>query len=297
MSVYNELLSKYDNLLVEYEKSMKEASELKIRLLKLPTRRPQELPERNALLQKEIDELRSQISHMETEGESLRQRCASLEEANQQLRNQVEQAQVQPHKIEDANIATERVEKPPPVRTGSGQLRRRGRQNPIEELINRTQIYLDPTIGGHAKENNLLATQMALMTNPKPKYTETYYRNQFDQLNNESEIWIVSQVNSTSPGALSKIYRKEETRYPSLVSKVKDLDEIAGKTLEMQKAELLSDPDNRRKYIALIRHVIAVFLHSQILRLFTFGLDPKEADGLSRVEKEICTNGRAPFGE
>ena len=297
MSLYNELQCKYDDLLVEYEKSMKEASELKIRLLRLPTRLPQELPERNTLLQKEIDELRSQISYMETERESLRQRYASLEEANQRLRSQVEQTQAQPHKIEDANIAKERVEKPTPVRIGSGQLRRRNRGNPIEELINRTQIYLDPTIGGHAKENNLLATQIALMTNPNPKYSETYYCDQFDQINNESEKWVVAQVNLVHPGTLSKVYKKEHTRYASLVSKVKDLDENAGKALEIQKDELLSDPDNRRKYIALIRYAITVFLHSQIFRLFMFGLDRKEADGLNRVENEICTDGRAPFGE
>ena len=290
MSKYNDLLGRYEELLEDYEKSMNEVSNLRIQLHKLPRRVPQELRERDALLQKENDELRSQISEMETDQESLRQRCISLEEVNQQLRSQV--VQPQSYKVEGANIAKESVEQPRPVRVRTRQLRRKSRDNSIEELIHLTQIYLDPTIGGHAKENNLLAAQIAEMTNLNPKYAEADYFRQFNEINDEIEMWVVKRVNDISPGTLSKVYKRDETRYASLVSGVKALDDNAGRVLETQKAQLFSDPENRRKYIALMRHVIAIFLQSQIFRLFMFGLDRKElADRLNRLENEICTNG------
>lgn len=283
----DDLRSRYDDLLGEFKKSMNEVAELRIQLHSLSPRVPQELREKNALLQKENDELRSRISQMEAEQESLRQRCTPPEEVNPQLRTHVAQV---PHQIdESANIA--RLEKPNLARVGTGQLRRRSRGNPVEELIHRTQIYLDPTIGEQAKENNLLATQILHMTNLNPKYTESYYSDRFNEINNDIEKWVVGQVDNTPSGTLLKVYTKEKTRYTLLVSKVKALDENAGKVLEILKPQVLSDPENRRRYIALSRHVIAVFLYSQIFRLFMFGLDRRESDGLNRVEHEICTNG------
>src|SRR5208282_2417314 len=125
-----------------------------------------------------------------------------------------------------------------------------------------------------------------------PKYAEADYFRQFNEINDEIEMWVVKRVNDIPPGTLSKVYKRDEARYASLVSGVKALDENAGRVLETKKAQLFSDPENRRKYIALMRHVITIFLQSQIFRLFMFGLDRKElADRLNRLENEICTNG------
>jgi len=154
---YNDLLCRYDDMWGDYEKSVCEVSALKIQLRKISPRPPQEvssLREKNALLRKENDELRSQISLKDSEQESLRQRCASLEEMNRQLRAQFAQTQ---NYQQSANIARGPIETPKPARTGTRQLRRKGRVNPIEEIIIHTQIYLDPTLGGYAKENNLIA--------------------------------------------------------------------------------------------------------------------------------------------
>lgn len=290
MNQYDALRCRYEGLLADYEKIMNENSALKIELRKLPVHLPHELREKNALLRKENEELRNQILHMKTDEESPRQRGTSVEDVNPQSRSQV--APAQNCKDEGANISKDLVDQPKPGRIGPKQLRRKSRGNPIEEIIHNAQIYLDPTIGGQAKENNLLASQIASTTNPNPKYAEADYSHQFNQINDEIETWVVKHVNSIAPGTLSQVYRKEQNKYAKLVSQVKVLDENAGKDLETQKAELFANPENRRNYIALMRHVIALFLQSQIFRLFVFGLDRKDlADSLNRLENELCTNG------
>jgi len=119
----------------------------------------------------------------------------------------------------------------------------------------------------------------------KPKYGENNYFSQFNDINNDIELWVVRQANINPLVTLS-----EETKY-TLVSAIKELDERAGNILEAQKMELLSDYKNRRKYIALVRHIVAVFLHSQIFGSFVFGLNRKEADDLNGLEGEICNHG------
>lgn len=135
-------------------------------------------------------------------------------------------------------------------------------------------------------DNNHLRTHIAsISTAQEPLHEEQYYTLLWDQINIDIDSWVAKETKIKVTEPLSEAIQQ------ALISKLLGLGETAKSHAKGVKSELLTLGASRGRRIALIRHVIALFLFYTILEKFTFGFDPDASAYLKYIEKEIYTQG------
>jgi len=139
-------------------------------------------------------------------------------------------------------------------------------------------------------DNNHLRTHIAsISTAQEPLYEEQYYTLLWDQINIDIESWVAKETKMKVTEALS------EATQQAIISKLLGLGETVKSHAKGVKLELLTLGTGRGRRIALIRHVIALFLFYAILEKFTFGFDAHSSAYLEYIEREIYTQGYFTF--
>ena len=121
-----------------------------------------------------------------------------------------------------------------------------------------------------------------------PNKVESYYINQLERLNQ----FISSKVADLCKREHAKTFRVSERAINDVLRTLHELDPHGGNSAAWLNNQVIwtLDVDVRRR-IAVLRHIIALFLQSCIFDSFAFGLDPQTSRTLRTTEDTIAKIG------
>jgi len=136
------------------------------------------------------------------------------------------------------------------------------------------------------EDNNLLREQITTMTSTQEPIREEYwFILQFDHIGMEIESWVAKQTAATPAERIPKADREQ------LVRQISSWGEIGRNSAEFIQGQLKDPYRNRRKKIALIRHIIAIFLFDHVFDRFAFGMSAERSAYFKALETHIYHNG------
>lgn len=134
------------------------------------------------------------------------------------------------------------------------------------------------------KDNDDLRNQIASMSSAQqPVHDEDYYILQFDEVKNDVERWAVTQSRDNTPKTFS------DGNWKAVIDQVASLGKFGKSASQNMTAHLFAFYKDRRTRIALIRHVIGLFLFHEIFDKFALGM--KSSDFFKWIEIELFTQG------
>jgi hypothetical protein len=139
------------------------------------------------------------------------------------------------------------------------------------------------------KDNGQLRTYIVDMESGKgPLHDEEYYIQGFEELRGAIESWIAKHSKANSGQALSE---QAQVEVSGILAKLGDQGALSSKFLNAERHDIRSLYGNRRSCIALIRHVVALFLFTEVFEPFAFGLPQSFSDELKWMKRDIFSRG------
>jgi hypothetical protein len=135
------------------------------------------------------------------------------------------------------------------------------------------------------KDNDALRSQIASMSSAQqPVHDEDYYILQFDEVKNDVERWAVTQSRDNTPALFLDGNAK------AVIEQLASLGKNGNLSAQSLKTHLFAFYKDRRTRIALIRHVVGLFLFNEIFDKFAMGM--KSSDFFKWIEVDLFTQGR-----
>lgn len=136
-------------------------------------------------------------------------------------------------------------------------------------------------------DNERLRGVLAKMSKARqPLRNEEYYQRQFDFLNNEIETWVVAQSKKSKPDE----FTRDSKDY--IISVLKDVGHSCGaESAEYLRTRMLKLYKKRPTRIALIRHILGVYIFDKVLRKYAFGFDDVRSTYLNGLEDQFLQQG------
>lgn len=138
-----------------------------------------------------------------------------------------------------------------------------------------------------AGDNELLRAQIAELSNAQdPIHEEEFYTREFDQIGMEISSWAAKETSNMSKEPLSPSSKD------LIISRIK-LCGIHGSVSATKSLDPSSSNwnSNRRDRIALIRHILAIFLFDNVFDRFSFGLERDTSEYFQIVETNLWNKG------
>jgi hypothetical protein len=136
------------------------------------------------------------------------------------------------------------------------------------------------------KDNDQLRNQIASMSSAQePLREEEYYILQFNQIKIDIDSWVAKETRSKPTEPLS-----DETRN-MISSALAGLGRHGSHSADNIMPQIQMFYGDRRRRIALIRHIIAIVLFEKIFSRFVFGLNHNSSEYLSYIESQIYSSG------
>jgi predicted RNase H-like nuclease (RuvC/YqgF family) len=146
--------------------------------------------------------------------------------------------------------------------------------------LNEAKMHLE-------NDNERLRRVLAKMSKARqPLRNEEYYQRQFDFLNNEIEMWAVAQSKKSKPDE----FTTDSKDY--IISVLKDVGHSCGaESAEYLRTRMLKLYKKRPIRIALIRHILGLYIFDKVLRKYAFGFDDVRSTYLNGLEDQFLQQG------
>lgn len=160
----------------------------------------------------------------------------------------------------------------------------------IQNACSQTEKQLLKDENAHLrKDNGQLRTYIVDMEKGRgPLHDEEYYIQRFEELRGGIESWIAKHAKANSRQALSE---QAQVEVLGILAKLGPYGAISSRFLNAESHDIQSLYGNRRSCIALIRHVVALFLFTEVFEQFAFGLPSSFSDELKWMKLDIFTRG------